>query len=120
VQQAVAVYSSDELDIEDGGVDENNVHLKGRLEEGKKQLDAAREALRYLCEPVPQPREVELRGWLTSLGSAWGTTPAPLPRNCWTASQFSPISWLCGVRRDQSQPRPVSGLHPAVLWRLSG
>jgi len=32
----------------------------------------------------------------------------------------SPISWLCGVRRDQSQPRPVSGLHPAVLWRLSG
>jgi type I restriction enzyme R subunit len=25
----------------------------------RKQLDDAREALRYLCEPVAQPREVE-------------------------------------------------------------
>lgn len=29
------------------------------MTEGKKQLDAAREALRYLREPVPLPREVE-------------------------------------------------------------
>src|SRR5690349_2115707 len=34
-------------------------HLKDRLEEGKKKLDEAREALRYLCEPVALPREVE-------------------------------------------------------------
>jgi type I restriction enzyme R subunit len=27
--------------------------------EGKAQLDAAREGLRYLCDPVPQPREME-------------------------------------------------------------
>jgi type I restriction enzyme, R subunit len=27
--------------------------------EGKKQLDAVREALYYLCEPVPLPREME-------------------------------------------------------------
>jgi hypothetical protein len=27
--------------------------------EGKAQLDAAREVLRYLCEPVAQPREME-------------------------------------------------------------
>jgi type I restriction enzyme R subunit len=59
VQQAIAVYSSDELDIDDGGDAENNVHLKNWLEEGKKKLDEAREALRYLCEPVAPPREVE-------------------------------------------------------------
>ncbi|MCC6747128.1 MAG: type I restriction endonuclease subunit R [Deltaproteobacteria bacterium] len=59
VQQAIAVYSSDELDIDDGGDGANNVHLKNWLEEGKKQLDDAREALRYLCEPVAPPREVE-------------------------------------------------------------
>jgi type I restriction enzyme R subunit len=59
VQQAIAVYSSDELDIDQGNGGENNVHLKNWLEEGKKQLDTARQALAYLCEPVPLPREVE-------------------------------------------------------------
>jgi len=59
VEEAIAVYSSDELDIEGGSDAENNVHLKDWLAEGKKALDAAREALRYLCEPVALPREVE-------------------------------------------------------------
>ncbi|MBZ0144805.1 MAG: type I restriction endonuclease subunit R [Rhodocyclaceae bacterium] len=59
VQEAIAVYSSDELDIEDGSDAENNVHLKDWLAEGKKKLDESREALRYLCEPVALPREVE-------------------------------------------------------------
>ena len=59
VQQAIAVYSSDELDIDAGNGGENNVHLKNWLVEGKKQLDDARQALHYLCEPVPQPRQVE-------------------------------------------------------------
>ncbi|RFC32824.1 MAG: type I restriction enzyme, R subunit [Candidatus Nitrotoga sp. SPKER] len=59
VQQAIAVYSSDELDIDQGNGGDNNVHLKNWLEEGKKQLDNARQALRYLCEPVPLPREEE-------------------------------------------------------------
>ena len=59
VQQAIAVYSSDELDIDQGNGGENNVHLKNWLEEGKKQLDTARQALGYLCEPVSLPREVE-------------------------------------------------------------
>ena len=59
VEEAIAVYSSDELDIEGASDAENNVHLKGRLEEGRKKLDAAREALKYLCEPVEQPREIE-------------------------------------------------------------
>ena len=59
VQEAIAVYSSDELDIDEGGGGDNNVHLKNWLEEGKKKLDEAREALRYLCEPVALPREVE-------------------------------------------------------------
>lgn len=59
VQQAIAVYSSDELDIDAGGGGENNVHLKDWLAEGRHQLELAREALHYLCEPVALPREVE-------------------------------------------------------------
>ena len=59
VQEAIAVYSSDELDIDQGNGGTNNVELKNWLVEGKKQLDAAREALHYLCESVPLPREVE-------------------------------------------------------------
>jgi type I restriction enzyme R subunit len=59
VQQAIAVYNSEELDTDEGNGGSNNVELKDWLKEGKKQLDAAREALHYLCEPVPPPREVE-------------------------------------------------------------
>jgi len=59
VQEAIAVYSSDELDIDEGSGGNNNVTIKNWLEEGKKKLDTAREALKYLCDPVPHPREVE-------------------------------------------------------------
>jgi type I restriction enzyme, R subunit len=59
VEEAVAVYSSDELDIDEGSGGDNNVKLKDWLAEGKKQLVAAREALQYLCAPVPPPREME-------------------------------------------------------------
>ena len=59
VQQAIAVYSSDELDIDEGGGGDNNVILKNWLVEGREKLDEAREALRYLCEPVAMPREME-------------------------------------------------------------
>jgi type I restriction enzyme R subunit len=59
VQEAISVYSSDELDIDQGTGGSNNVELKDWQKEGKQRLDAAREALRYLCEPVSLPREVE-------------------------------------------------------------
>lgn len=58
VQEAIAVYNSDELDVDEGGTS-NNVELKEWIKEGRKQLDLAREALRHLCEPVPPPREME-------------------------------------------------------------
>ena len=58
VQDAIAVYNSDELDLEDGGI-ANNISLENWLEAGKRKLEAAREALKYLCEPVEQPRAVE-------------------------------------------------------------
>ena len=58
VQNSIAVYNSDELDIDEGG-GQSNVILKDWLKEGKAQLDATREALHYLCEPVAQPREME-------------------------------------------------------------
>ena len=59
VQEAIAVYSSDELDTDQCGDGDNNVHLKDWLAEGKRKLDEAREALSYLCDPVPPPRDVE-------------------------------------------------------------
>jgi type I restriction enzyme R subunit len=59
VQEAIAVYNSDELDTDEGNGGENNVHLKNWLDEGKQKLDEAREALHYLYEPVALPREVE-------------------------------------------------------------
>ena len=59
VQEAIAVYSSDELDIDSGSGGDNNVHLKDWLSEGRKRLNRSREALSYLCAPVQLPREVE-------------------------------------------------------------
>lgn len=58
VQNSIAVYTSDELDVDDGG-DTGNPKVKNWLEEARKKLDTAREALHYLCEPVAQPREIE-------------------------------------------------------------
>ena len=58
VQNSIAVYTSEELDTETCGGD-SNVILKDWLKEGRKKLEEAREALRYLCEPVAQPREQE-------------------------------------------------------------
>lgn len=59
VQHALAVYNSDELDTDEGDGGSNNVVLKDWIEEGRARVEGAREALRYLCEPVPPPREVE-------------------------------------------------------------
>jgi len=59
VQEAIAIYSSDELDTDIGNGGSNNVELKNWLKEGKKQLDSAREEILYLCEPVMHPREME-------------------------------------------------------------
>jgi type I restriction enzyme R subunit len=58
VQNSIAVYTSDELDTETCG-DDANVTVKDWLVEARRKLDAAREAIHYLCEPVPQPRELE-------------------------------------------------------------
>ncbi|PIT75277.1 type I restriction endonuclease subunit R [Limnohabitans sp. B9-3] len=59
VQNAIAVYTSDELDIDDADGDDGNVIVKDWLKEGKAKLDAAREALSYLCAPVSSPKEIE-------------------------------------------------------------
>lgn len=59
VQQAISVYSSDELDLEGGDETSNNVQLKDWLKEGRERLDTAREALKYLCDPVPVPQDIE-------------------------------------------------------------
>jgi type I restriction enzyme, R subunit len=59
VQDAISVYTSDELDTEESSSGENNVELKNWLVEGKKKLDDAREAIKYLCDPVAHPKEME-------------------------------------------------------------
>ncbi len=58
VEHSIAIYNSDELDISDKG-GSNNIHLKDWLKESVKKLESAREKLKYICEPVPHPREVE-------------------------------------------------------------
>jgi len=58
VQNAIAVYTSDELDTAACG-DDANVIVKDWLHEGKARLDAAREALLYLCAPVAPPQGIE-------------------------------------------------------------
>ncbi|CAM4001437.1 type I restriction endonuclease subunit R [Deinococcus marmoris] len=58
VQHAIAVYTSDELAVDEGGED-GNVFLKDWRAEGRSRLDAAWQELRYLCEPVPAPKTQE-------------------------------------------------------------
>ena len=59
VQHAISVYSSEELDLDNGSATDNNVELKDWLKESCRKLEEAREALMYLCEPVLAPREIE-------------------------------------------------------------
>lgn len=59
VQEAIAVYSSDELDVDETHGEDGNVRLNDWREEGRRRLEETREALVLLSEPVPQPREVE-------------------------------------------------------------
>ena len=59
VQEAIAVYSSDELDIDGADDDGNNIVIKDRLADCKSRLDDAREELKYLCDPVLPPKEIE-------------------------------------------------------------
>ena len=58
VQDSIAVYNSEDLETEESG-DDANIILKDATAEGKTNLDAARESLGYLCEPVPHPKNVE-------------------------------------------------------------
>jgi len=58
VETAIAVYTSDELDISTCGTDAN-AQLKDWKKEGKKQLDEARQALHYHCVSVAAPKEIE-------------------------------------------------------------
>lgn len=59
VQDAISVYTSGELDIDESDGSDGNVIVKDWLKEGRVKLDDAREALYHLCEPVDQPRQLE-------------------------------------------------------------
>lgn len=59
VQEAIAVYSSDQLEVDAKDGTDGNVALKDWITEGARNLEEAREALLHLCEPVLAPREVE-------------------------------------------------------------
>jgi type I restriction enzyme R subunit len=63
VKEAIAIYNSDELDTDISNGSSNNIEIKNWLSEGKKNLEEAREKIKYLCEPVPKSlngiREVE-------------------------------------------------------------
>lgn len=51
VQQAIAVYTSDELDTDEKG-DTGNPHLRDWRTEGRTHLERTWQELQYLCEPV--------------------------------------------------------------------
>ncbi|MFZ1701026.1 MAG: HsdR family type I site-specific deoxyribonuclease [Pyrinomonadaceae bacterium] len=55
VENAIAVYSADDLDLSSNGVDPN-VLLQDRLKKGKERLDNSIEILSLLCEPVEPPK----------------------------------------------------------------
>ena len=59
VQDAIAVYSSDDLDDDLGIGGTNNVEIKNWLNEGIGRLEVALESVRQLCEPIPAPRSLE-------------------------------------------------------------
>lgn len=59
VQDAISVYSSDELDTEGAGAEGNNIEIKNWLVEGKHRLETIREQVKYLCEPVALPKGQE-------------------------------------------------------------
>lgn len=54
VESALTVYTS-ELDTSETGGDPN-ILLNDRLKKGRERLDVAREAIKYLCEPVAAPK----------------------------------------------------------------
>lgn len=59
VQEAISVYSSDQLDVDAKDGQDGNVVLKNWIAEGAKKLEESREALMHLCDPVLPPRELE-------------------------------------------------------------
>ena len=59
VQEAISVYSSDQLVVDAKDGQDGNVTLKNWIAEGARKLEEGREALLHLCEPVLAPRELE-------------------------------------------------------------
>lgn len=59
VQEAISVYSSDQLVVDTRDGQDGNVTLKNWIVEGAKKLEESREALLHLCEPVLAPRQLE-------------------------------------------------------------
>jgi len=58
VQEAIAIYNSEELDIDEDG-SKNNIEIKDAIKEGRKQLDFTRKNLYELCNSILPSREVE-------------------------------------------------------------
>ena len=57
LERSINDYTSEAL----GGYDKNDIEglLKDRIAKGREDLDAAREQIKALCEPVPPPRSTE-------------------------------------------------------------
>ena len=59
VQEAISVYSSDQLEVDAQDGQDGNVTLRDWIAEGSRKLEESREALFHLCEPVLAPRDLE-------------------------------------------------------------
>lgn len=117
VQQAISVYSSDKLDLDGGSDAENNVTLKSWLAEGKKKLDAAREALKYLCEPILPPREVE--HYLHYFCGSAGNPEALLETEVLRISFYKSVATFVRAFAAISQNLPEAGYSEAEIAVLN-
>lgn len=117
VQEAIAVYSSDELDIDGASDAENNIHLKDRLKESRKKLDAAREALKYLCEPVEQPREMEQ--YLHYFCGVAGNPEALSETEALRISFYKAVATFVRTFADISQELPEAGYTDQEIGELN-
>jgi type I restriction enzyme R subunit len=141
VQEAIAVYSSDELDIDEGGDADNNVHLKDWL--AKARQGARRGArgaalpvragaaaarggavpallLRRRRQPECAERDRAAAGVVLQGGGAVSCAPSPLAQNLTEAGYTDAEAARC-ARRSSSTPRcaPPSRSTRARSWTSS-
>lgn len=115
VGHAIAVYSNEDLDDEEGEIDPN-VILKDRLKTGSEKLENALEALALLCEPVDPPK-----GELEHIHYFCGNTDIPTDleeREPQRSSLYKAIATLLRAYGNIADELDLAGYSPADIDRI--